>query len=801
MKALLGKLKERAVFRPSRLLDLPIKKKLYLIIGLLIGNVVLLISFATFAFNTLSSIRAAVAAEDIWAKSQKTAVYGLGKYALSQDEGAYQDYLEALKIPVAYARANQELRKPHPDLAVLTQAFLEGGIHVRDIPGVARLFIHLQKAPHVAQAFAAWAQAQDLVKELQSLAHQLRISVLSGKASKKELGRYVDQIDDMNHKLTKLEIEFSTELGEASRLATSLFLWLMIGGSVFVGLLSAAIALYISGAIVAGIDKISNAAAQAAGGDLKVRVGITTQDELGELARAFNHMVHGLGELDRLKTEFFANVSHEFRTPLTLMLGPLETCLAHDKNLMSVGDRENIVVAHRNALRLLKLVNTLLDFSRVQADRAQATFRPTDLATLTGHLASSFDSAVANAGLEFTIDCPPLPEPVYVDSVMWEKIVLNLISNAFKFTAQGRITVSQRVYGDRLELVVKDTGCGIPEPELGNVFKRFYRVDGTVGRSHEGTGIGLALVEELVKIHGGTVSVASTLGRGSTFTVSIPLGKNHLPPERVVLDQAAASPTAKTTAYVAEAIGWLPAAKNTSAAPLQLGASNPNDRNKPRVLLAEDNADMRVYIAGLLARDYEVTAVADGEAAWTKILEKPPDLILSDVMMPKLDGFGLLMRLRQDDRCRSVPYILVSARAGEESKVEGLSGGADDYLIKPFSALELLARIRTNLEKSSLRLESARREEQLHAKEKINGMLAEELHRKDEFLAMLAHELRNPLAVISGAVQVVSRDGLLPETLDILKDQVERLFRLIDSLLDVSRANQSANDVSKEAAI
>ena len=234
-----------------------------------------------------------------------------------------------------------------------------------------------------------------------------------------------------------------------------------------------------------------------------------------------------LAEIDRAKTAFFSNVSHEFRTPLTLMLGPLEELLRNPS--LDQSERENISTAHSNALRLLKLVNSLLDFARVEAGRAQANYQPTELAAFTVELASSFESLCRRAGLELAIDCPPLSQAVYVDRDMWEKIVLNLLSNAFKFTFEGRIFLALREDGGTAALTVSDTGTGIPEAELPRLFERFHRVEGVIGRTHEGSGIGLALVKEIVRLHGGTVEVQSTEGRGSSFTVRIPFGTAHLP--------------------------------------------------------------------------------------------------------------------------------------------------------------------------------------------------------------------------------------------------------------------------------
>ncbi|HZI14480.1 MAG TPA: histidine kinase dimerization/phospho-acceptor domain-containing protein, partial [Myxococcus sp.] len=420
-----------------------------------------------------------------------------------------------------------------------------------------------------------------------------------------------------------------------------------------------------------------------------------------------------LAELDRAKTAFFSNVSHEFRTPLTLMLGPVEDSLADTREPLSPAQRERQELVLRNGLRLMRLVNALLDFSRIEAGRVQATYEPTDLPALTRDLASAFRSAVEKAGLELTVDCPPLDAPVWVDWTMWEKVVLNLVSNAFKFTLKGGIHVSLRQHGPRVELAVRDTGVGIPAAELPRVFERFHRVEGTRGRTIEGSGIGLALVHELAKLHGGQVRVESVLGRGSTFTVSIPTGTAHLPRERLGPGRAHEAGTGALP-FIQDALQWLGDGLEPSGepAPDALGAPAPQARERGRVLLADDNADMRAYVLRLLSdAGWTVEAVRDGTEALEALRAQAPDLVLSDVMMPGLDGFGLLAALRADPRTADVPVILLSARAGEEATVEGLEAGANDYLVKPFSARELLARVEGTVRTARAQREQRKAEE------------------------------------------------------------------------------------------
>lgn len=415
-----------------------------------------------------------------------------------------------------------------------------------------------------------------------------------------------------------------------------------------------------------------------------------------------------LAEIDRAKTAFFSNVSHEFRTPLTLMLGPLEEAMASD---IPDAVRAQLDLAYRNSGRLLRLVNVLLDFSRIEAGRATAKYKPTDLAAYSADIASCFRSAMEKAGLELRLRCAPLPSPVYVDRDMWEKVLLNLLSNAFKFTFQGHVEVYVGSRTGQAVVEVSDTGIGVAAGELPKLFERFHRVEGAQGRSFEGSGIGLALVQDLVKLHGGTISAESELGKGTRFRISLPFGSAHLPAEQL---QDAVEPSAlssRSREFVDEAERWLPGKQMQLGVreilPEAMPAGTARGLGKGKsVVLADDNADMRDYLQRLLEDEgYHVRAMADGEAALTVINQARPDLVLSDVMMPKLDGFGLLSRLRAAPALADVPVILLSARAGAEAQVEGLEAGADDYLAKPFAARELLARVNANIRMAEVRRE------------------------------------------------------------------------------------------------
>ncbi|HTJ31981.1 MAG TPA: SpoIIE family protein phosphatase [Dactylosporangium sp.] len=396
-----------------------------------------------------------------------------------------------------------------------------------------------------------------------------------------------------------------------------------------------------------------------------------------------------LAEIDRAKTAFFTNVSHEFRTPLTLLLGPAEDALADPAEPLGATQRERIDVIRRNAERLLKLVNTLLDFSQLESGRLQPRREPVELDLLTAELAGMFAPAVERAGLRLVVQCPPLPRPVHADREMWAKIVLNLLSNALKFTFSGAITVRLVHDGDGATLAVSDTGIGIDPADQAGLFDRFHRVAGARSRNHEGSGIGLALVAELTALLGGAVGVHSRPGEGSTFTVHVPYGAAQA-------DDAGPAPAGGDTA--AQVRGFLAEVERWTAPPADAPALSGPDPGAPRVLIVDDNEDMREYVRRILGADYRVSEAADGEQALRKLRTESPDLVLTDVMMPNLDGFAFLAELRADEVAGHLPVIMLSARAGDEATVEGLDAGADDYLVKPFSPRELRARVRANLE-------------------------------------------------------------------------------------------------------
>ncbi len=509
-----------------------------------------------------------------------------------------------------------------------------------------------------------------------------------------------------------------------------------------------------------------------------------------------------LEQIDKAKTVFFSNISHEFRTPLTLILNPLEELLNQPTSNLSAIERQNIETTHRNALRLLKLVNTLLDFSRIESGRQQASYTLTNLVTLTTNLAANFRAVIEKAGMQLIIKADKVIQPVYVDRHMWEKIVFNLLSNAFKYTLAGNITVELEAEDKYAVLKIKDTGVGIPETELPHMFERFHRVQHVTGRTFEGTGIGLSLIKEFVLLHKGDIGVESELGKGSTFTVRIPMGKEHLPQQHITtVNQNDQEGMLTSNMYVEEAGTLL--VKNNTTNETAVAESN----GLPLVLVVDDNADMREHLQAVLTAHFKVITANNGQEALQKLQQQQPALILSDIMMPVLDGIGLLQEVKANKTTAHIPVILLTARAGEESKIVGWETGADDYLTKPFSSKELISRIASQIKTQQIRTEALMdiTEQKKYAKklEEMNRELTKMNEELTSFAYVSSHDLQEPLRkiqmfskrILEKEVNSLSEDG--KNFFYRMDNAASRMQLLINDLLTYSRTNTSQKHFEK----
>jgi len=517
-----------------------------------------------------------------------------------------------------------------------------------------------------------------------------------------------------------------------------------------------------------------------------VAARLTTAIANANVKQRARERAEALAALDRAKTLFLSDVSHEFRTPLTLLLSPLDEVLARSD--LKDPQRELLLTSRRAGTRLLKLVQSLLDFSRVEAGRVQASFEPTDLSAFTVELVSLFESTFERAKIRLVVDCPPLPEPVYVDRDMWEKIVLNLLSNAFKFTLAGEVRVRLRAQEEWVRLEVEDTGCGICEADVPRVFDRFHRGETTRARSAEGSGIGLSLVQELLRLHGGQVELRSEVDHGTQVAVRVLRGSKHLLPE-CIREPRASSALSTAAPFLEEVAGWVPdadekrprlPAKNAKPGRGRAVEAAACPAGPERILIVDDNADMRRYVRRILKEHWSIETASDGMSALERVRQSLPDLLIADLMMPGLDGLSLLAALRDSPETAELPVLVLSARSNEEASIDSLNAGADDYLPKPFSARELVARVEVQLARARLR----------QAERAARQAAERSSHLKDGLVTTLSQSLRSPLDVMLKTVALLKDPAGGEETrraLELIRASTREQHRLIDEVHDISR--------------
>ena len=379
-------------------------------------------------------------------------------------------------------------------------------------------------------------------------------------------------------------------------------------------------------------------------------------------------------ELDAIKSRFFANISHEFRTPLTLVMGPIQEVL---KSKLQPADQQSLRLAHQNAKRLLELINQILDLSKLEANKMKLAAGEHNFSAILKGISMSFESLAKQKNIRFHFVAEQADIPLFIDQEKVETIFYNLLSNAFKFTPKnGEIAIMLSSRKDQVEVMIRDSGVGISADRLPHIFNRFFQADAKNSSKQEGSGIGLALVQELVHLHRGTIRVESEQGQGTTFTIRFPKGRQHLSPEEIVPNTL---PPSVLTVFEDQ--------------PLTVVAeSSPEDAEAPLVLLIEDNDAVRAYIKQQLIQSFHIIEAENGVEGIERAFEHQPDLIISDVMMPHKDGYEICEILKTDQRTSHIPIILLTAKAASEEKMKGLEVGADDYLLKPFDTQELEVR-------------------------------------------------------------------------------------------------------------
>lgn len=748
---------------PRWLSNLPINYKLSLIIIMMAITLGVALLNLWFGLSTISSLRAYVGGEGLWSKAQKEALHGLHAYVRSHNEQEYQNFLKAIEVNLGDRTARLQLIKDHPDYTLARDGFLKGRNHPDDIPGMITLFRRFYWAPYIKRANAIWTQADIIIFDLENIAAELHRSITAGQLSPQRSAEISTKLNEMEQELTRLADHFSYTLGEASRWAQSFILGLTIFMTLAIGSIGLLIAFIISRTISRNILAIQHATVEFAKGDFNIRVRSDAKDELGQLANAFNTMGERLQESERLKSEFLANVSHELRTPLTLILSPIESLLAGDLGAIAPSQRQTLQTSHNNAVRLLQMVNGLLDFSKLEAGKLELHQEATDVIQLSRAILFDFKSLAENKGITLYGCLPVDPISVRIDRYIYERILFNLLSNAIKFTpAKGKVTLEVIIQGNDLHISVTDTGVGIAEDQLSHLFKRFHQAEGSATRRFEGTGLGLALVKEFVTLMQGEVTAKSEPGKGSIFTVIFPILPSS-PTDFV-------APVARKPLLIQKYDGQTPKANKSShieTPPL------------PKVVLAEDNTELAAHIVTLLNHLAQIRTAHNGQEALQIVREWMPDLVISDVMMPEKDGLSLCRDIKTDARTSLIPVVLLTALTHRDALLKGWEAGADEYLYKPFHPKELITRIQSLL---SITVQRRRAEELFHLSQV-----------KSEFTTIVSHELRTPLCAIKESIQIIldEIDGPLAqaqqETLRVAQRNVDRLDRLINNVLDISK--------------
>jgi signal transduction histidine kinase len=505
-----------------------------------------------------------------------------------------------------------------------------------------------------------------------------------------------------------------------------------------------------------------------------------------------------LSALDRLKSQFFANVSHELRTPLTLILAPVEKLKA-DVATLGPHTNELLDVIENNALRLLRLVNDILSLVRLEEGRASLAKKSTDMAHFLSHTTASMKHLAAMKEISLNLEEPQGDLHINADPDALEKIVGNVIANAIKFTPpKGRIDVFAAQEGDMVTVRISDTGIGIPPEQLPHIFDRFYQVDGSATRRHQGLGLGLALVRELINRHGGDVTASSDSGNGTTFVLRFPhagcdtqqgMENSEPTPDRLANDPLRTFDRKASIRAITE-----PAPALSRTLPEATAPDNDDDASLPLLLVVDDEPDMRRYLVTMLRESYRVIEADDGIAALKKAKSELPDLILLDVMLPGVSGLEVCRTLKERANTRGTKIIVLTARADEEAKIVALKNGADDFLTKPFSGLEVRSRIANLIRAAQLERElqstNVELKQSLQQLRETEAALVQNarLSALGTMAAGLLHEIGNPLNFMGTALQLAARDPTIqgdPDTADTMKDiqaGYDRIHRVVTDL-------------------
>ncbi len=802
--------------------NIKITHKLTLIVAVFSSFIFLLLFLSNIGMGILSDVRIGIAGKEVWAIARRDAVIDLERYVSRGEEADYQHFLKNVRVPLGDRKAFAAILSKKPDLKKAVAGFVEGGIDPFDARRAALIFLRFGWISYVRDSISAWQKADSLLDHQIHLGAQIHQEMQAGTVTNAKRKSFQEQIKQIHEKTVPWEVEFDHKLALYGRALTQILIFAMIFISIVLLVVGVLFARLVAWQLMREISELQKAATKIAEGNFGEPIDVTSKDEIGDLARNLKQMAlqrqgaekelsehaHELAlankkllDTERMKDDFFATVSHELRTPLTLVLTPLESLLMGDPKTITKAQREVFEIMHNNAIRLLQMVTGLLDFSKIEAGRMEIKREPTDIAAVTRSIISDFEAMLKHKKITSRLDVGEV-QTVLMDRYIYERILFNLLSNAAKFTPEGgSIGVSVGWKQADLTLSVSDTGIGISQEDQKRLFEKFRQIEGVSTRRFEGTGLGLALVKEFAGHLGGTVSVVSEVGKGSTFTVhcQAPLAK-LLETDKLV------RPRQKLVQQFHTHSGWAPTDDSTKKSHL------------PKILIAEDNLELASYLALQMQDIAQIQLARDGEKALETVRSWMPDLVLSDVMMPERDGLSLCREIKADKRTSHIPVILLTALTYREALLKGWEAGADEYLFKPFHPTELITRVSSVLSNSQerrkthlflkeshekLELEVQERTVKLSEANKIlikqkNSL--EKVNRElDGFVYTASHDLRAPLRVIASFSEVLTKkySDLIDEQgkgyLNRIEKAAVRMSQLIDDLMLVARLSKIEN--------
>jgi len=681
-------------FLRKKLKDTSISRKLYFTIGIMATLVSLEMCTLWFAVNTLSSVRAYVEGEGLWSKAEKDAVYHLRMYAYSHDEKDYQSYRNFLNVQLGDKNARIQLGKENPDWNAARQGFIEGRNHRDDVDGMIKLIRRFHSIYYINKAFVIWGQAEQKIDQLMPVGEKLHQLISSKAASQTEINQELEQAEIINGQLTKLEDDFSFTLGEGSRWLENIVLKLLLTLSLTIGTTSIIITISVSRGIEKGLKAIIDGAALVKQGLFGTRVKVYSNDEIGVLATAFNDMTvtleHNIKELksteenlkkekeraeasEKVKQLFLANMSHEIRTPMNAILGfarLLEELLNDEQQ------KEYLHIIIKSGDDLLVILNDILDFSRIEAGKVVFEKAPFNLRVIIDSIVTLMHQRSVDKGIRLSSSTSDkAPQLIIGDAVRLSQILLNLVSNAIKFTERGEVNISASVIDENsdniiIEFVISDTGIGIPLEKQEKIFEVFEQATTGTQRKFGGTGLGLSIVKQLVEMQDGEIFVKSRPGKGSAFHFRLPFLKEK--------------------SKVHKPVAAIDAGDKPMVVPFGKGF---------HVLVAEDNAINQMLIVKVLQKqEFMIDVAENGKIALQKHKDNNYDIILMDLQMPEMDGYEATRNIRMLEGIKNdIPIIAMTAHTIKGEMERCIEIGMNDYIPKPFNVNELFVKIYTQI--------------------------------------------------------------------------------------------------------